>query len=224
MAPEDSVFSFTYLMDKGGVVMWPLLLCSLLSLTIVIERLIWGPKQARVIPQVILEQVLELVSRRRIEEALGLCRANKSPLARVLIAVLSNAQASKEEITQAAEQVGKRVAWELQRYLTVLGTIAAVSPLLGLLGTVFGMIKTFTAIQAVGVGNAGALAGGISEALITTAAGLTIAIPSLVFYRYFLHATKRCLSELEDSASRIMFAVENAQKTIPQVPQRENVR
>ena len=139
-----------------------------------------------------------LLAQGKMEELLGLARANKSALARLVTVAMQNAERPREQIIEALELAGRREAQRMQRFVGVIGTIAAISPLLGLLGTVWGMIKTFAVIKIHGVGNAEALAGGISEALTTTAAGLTIAIPCLVFYRYFLHETKKLVVEMEE--------------------------
>ena len=187
--------------------MLPLALCSLLALTIIIERLLWGPTRARVIPKALEEETRTLMSRGNYDELRGICKGDKSPLARIILAVLRNAGRPRSEAIEAVEVQGKREVLELQRYLSVLGTIAAVSPLLGLLGTVFGMIQTFTVIQTEGVGNASALAGGISEALITTAVGLSIAIPTLVFHRYFLQKARRLIVDIESLAVELLDKV-----------------
>ena len=185
------------LLSKGGWVMLPLIICSLAALTIIIERLIWGPTVERVLPARFRQDALELASSGRVEELAGLCRATNSAPARLLLAALSHADRSETSLRQAVEAAGKDEALKLQRFIGTLGTIAAISPLLGLLGTVFGMIETFRLIEADGVGNAAHLAGGISEALITTAAGMTIAIPTLVFHRFFLHRVRTSVAALE---------------------------
>ena len=185
------------LIERGGWVMLPLALCSLLALTVIVERCIWGPRRSRVIPDELLAQVRDLISRGRIDELMGLCRAQESPLARIVLVAARNVRRSRQEVVTAVEAVGKKEAFELQKYLPILGTIAAIAPLLGLLGTVSGMIRTFAVIKDHGVGNAPALAGGISEALLTTAVGLAIAIPTLVFHHYFRQKTRRLIVETE---------------------------
>jgi len=192
------------ILDKGGWVMYPLLLCSLLSVAIVLERFIWGPNRRRIIPQALLVEVFRLIEGKRLQELVGLCRANTSPIARIILTALQYRTRPRTELLDLLEVAGRNEALSLQRPLGALGTIAAISPLLGLLGTVFGMIETFQVIELEGVGNAAALAGGISEALITTAAGLTIAIPTLVFYRFFLQKTRKLIIEMETISIKVL--------------------
>lgn len=180
--------------------MIPLGLCSFAALTVIIERLVWGPNRRRVLPAAFLAEIDDLLSRRRFEELLGVCRVRNSALARLITTAIQHMHKPRNELRQTLESAGRREAIRLQRFLGILGTIAVISPLLGLLGTVFGMIQTFTVIQSEGIGNAAALAGGISEALITTATGLTIAIPCLVFYRFFIHQSRRLIIEMEGFA------------------------
>ena len=188
------------LFEKGGWVMIPLFLCSLLALAVIVERLIWGPSRNKVLPESLKGEIENLAQKRKFEELLGICRADKSPLSRIILTALRNIGRPRWETLEAVRVAGRNEAIEMQRYIGILGTIAAITPLLGLLGTVFGMITTFAVIETEGVGNAPALAGGISEALLTTAAGLTIAIPALVFYRHFLAKTKRLIVEMESFA------------------------
>jgi len=188
----------------GGWIMVPLAICSFAAAAVVIERLLWGPTQRRVMPDQFKNEITELLDKKRFEELLGVCRVRNSPLARLITTALQYMHKPRAVLRDHLEAAGRREAIMLQRYLGLLGTIAVITPLLGLLGTVFGMIETFGVIQSQGVGDAGALAGGISEALFTTAAGLTIAIPSLVFYRYFLHQTKRWIIEMESFALEVV--------------------
>ena len=189
--------------------MFPLLLCSFTSLALVLHRILWGPRRQHVIPSSLLKEVEHLSSLRKYEELIGICKTHPSALAQIMLAAFSNLHKPREEKIDAIELAGRRVVASLQRYLGTLGTIAAISPLLGLLGTVFGMIATFTAIQTHGVGNAPALAGGISEALITTAFGLSIAIPTLIFYRYFMHQTQSLTLEMEEIALKTLENIED---------------
>ena len=192
--------------------MLPLSLCSLLAVTVIIERLFWGPRRKRVIPPQLHSEITSLLNRRRYEELFGLCRSQSSPCARIVTTALTNIDRPRAEIIETVQSVGKQVSLELQRFLGILGTIAAVSPLLGLLGTVFGMIEVFSVIESQGLGKAPALAGGISEALITTAVGLSIAIPALVFYRFFLQKTRALIVELEALALDIVDKIEKARR------------
>jgi len=190
-------YPFIASLVKGGFVMIPLLACSLLGATVIVERLIWGPSKSRVIPEDLQREAHRLLSLGRLAELQGICRANPSPLARILLAALRDPSRSRGEIIDAMEVVGKKEAFILQKRLGILGTIAAVGPLLGLLGTVFGMISTFHVISEHGTGDPGLMATGISEALITTATGLTVAIPALLFYRFFLQRAKQLIVEME---------------------------
>ncbi len=201
LAPQHSLVS---LFEQGGYLSIPLAACSLIALAIIIERLLWGPSRKRVLPPALEQETRRLMKENKYDELRGICRAEKSPLARIILSVLRNAGRARAEAVEAVQVQGKKEVLELQRYLGVLGTIAAISPLLGLLGTVFGMIDTFTVIQDQGVGNASALAGGISQALITTAAGLSIAIPTLVFYRYFLQKAKKLVVDIESLAVELL--------------------
>jgi biopolymer transport protein ExbB len=185
-------------LSRGGWIMVPLALCSIIALAVIVERILWGPRRSRVIPKKLLDEVWALINSGRLEEIIGLCRATDAALARIIISAVKNMNKPRNEIIEAIEMAGKKESARLERFLGILGTIAAIAPLLGLLGTVFGMIKTFTVIQIEGVGQSAQLAGGISEALITTATGLTIAIPTLIFYRYFLHEAKKITLEMEE--------------------------
>ncbi len=184
---------------KGGIFMVPILACSVIGLAVCFERA-WMLRASRNVPRDLARRVEDLFRRGQVEEAMALCRRSRSPLARVLMAALKNAGLERDAVKEAVQEVGRREAAHLERYVGVLGTVANVSPLLGLLGTVSGMIKAFTVISVEGVGNPASLAGGISEALITTAAGLTVAIPAFVAYRYFLGKVDRIVLELEQHA------------------------
>jgi biopolymer transport protein ExbB len=164
--------------------MVPIILCSIIALAIIGERL-WSLQRKRIIPKHLVAQIWQLHTKGQLSAEQVSTVRKSSPLGRVLASGLANLQHEREVMKESIEETGRHVVHELERYLNALGTIAAISPLLGLLGTVIGMIKVFSVITAEGVGNPAVLAGGISEALITTAAGLSVAIPSLMFYRYF---------------------------------------
>ena len=135
-----------------------------------------------------------------------------SPLGQILAAGITSHRRGRDVMKESIEEVANQVVHELERYLNTLGTVAAITPLLGLLGTVIGMIKVFTAIQLEGTGNAAVLAGGISEALITTAAGLTVAIPSLFFHRYFQRKIDELVIYMEQEALKLVEVL-NADRT-----------
>jgi biopolymer transport protein ExbB len=194
------VFEFV---KSGGWLMLPIILCSIVALGIVIERFLVLQRK-KVMPDHLMRQILQLHQENRLDKAdLGKLRSS-SPLGRILAAGLVNREHSKEVMKESIEEVGRQVVHDLDRYLNTLGTIASISPLLGLLGTVIGMIKVFSVIVTAGVGDPGVLAGGISEALITTATGLSVAIPSLMFHRYFSGLIDRLVLGMEEQALKLV--------------------
>ena len=191
------------LVKSGGFLIWPLLLCSIISLAIIAERF-WSLQTKRIISTNLVIRVWDW-NKRGVLNAHQIEKLRKdSPLGRVLAAGLVNRKHDREVMKESIEEVGRHVAHDLERYLNTLGTIASISPLLGLLGTVVGMIKVFAVITAQGVGNPGVLAEGISEALITTAVGLTVAIPSLMFYRYFRGRVDELVVTMEQEALKMV--------------------
>lgn len=183
--------------------MLPIILCSIAALAIIAER-IWSLRRRRICPRHLVEQIWTWAKRGRLDAArLSAIRAS-SPLGRVLAAGLANRHHSRDIMKASIEDTGRHVVHELERYLNTLGTIAAVSPLLGLLGTVIGTIRVFQAISSVGTGNPQVLSGGISTALLTTAGGLIVAIPSLMFYRYFRGRIDTIVVEMEQEALKMV--------------------
>ena len=183
--------------------MVPIIACSVIAFAIIAERL-WTLRVKRVIPRQLVAQVWDQAKHKKLDvERLQALRAG-SPLGRILAAGLMNRNASREIMKEAIEDTGRHVVHELERYLNTLGTIASISPLLGLLGTVIGMIQVFSAITTQGVGNPAALAGGISQALITTAAGMSVAIPALMAYRYFRGKVNMLVIRMEQQALRMV--------------------
>jgi biopolymer transport protein ExbB len=194
------------LFQAGGWVMWPILGCSIVALGIVGERL-WVLQLRSVIPPGLAEQVREHVTQGRAATLdLDALRAG-SPLGRVLAAGLVNREHDWAVIRESIEEAGRHVVHDLSRYLNMLGTLAAITPLLGLYGTVLGMIETFGAISAAGVGDAHALAGGISVALLTTAFGLSVAIPTLILYRYLRGRVEVLVVQMEQEAIALVDAL-----------------
>jgi len=191
------------LVQAGGWLMVPILLCSVIAAAICVERF-WTLRTAQIAPRNLLAQVWDWIknndmdSRKLRELRLG------SPLGQILAAGITNHRRGREQMKEAIEEVANQVVHEMERYLNTLGTVAAIAPLLGLLGTVIGMIKVFTSIKLEGTGNAAVLAGGISEALITTAAGLTVAIPSLFFYRFFQRRVDELVISMEQEALKLV--------------------
>jgi len=191
------------MVQAGGWLMLPILLCSVIALAIVGERF-WSLQTRRITPPNLVAQVWQWHKAGQLDEQHIQALAKNSPLGRILAAGLVNRHHPREIMKEAIEDVGRQVVHELDRYLNTLGTVAAVTPLLGLLGTVIGMIKVFSAIMAHGVGNPEVLAGGISQALITTAAGLSVAIPSLIFYRYFRGKVNALVLKMEEEALKML--------------------
>src|SRR5262245_5074880 len=162
----------------GGPMMWPIILCSIIAAAIVLERL-WTLQDKRVLPRELTQKVWQLIETNQVNDKVIGALEQNSPLGRVLAAGLKNRNRPREVLMQRLEDTGRHVIHELERFLNTLGTIAGVSPLLGLLGTVTGIIKSFNAIQAGGMGDPRALSGGIAEGLICTAGGLVVAIPAV---------------------------------------------
>ncbi len=183
--------------------MLPILACSVMALGIVFERF-WILRSARVLPPKLLGQIWEWVKNDELDQTRIDAVYDSSPLGRILAAGLNNRDHSREIMKESIEDTGRHVAHELERFIDGLGTIAAITPLLGLLGTVLGMIKVFTVITTSGVGSPGELAGGISQALITTAAGLSVAIPALIFHRVFRAKVEGLVVGMEEESLKLV--------------------
>jgi biopolymer transport protein ExbB len=193
-------------MIAGGWLMWPIAACSVIATAIVIERA-WTLRRRRVMPTHLITRIWQLHRVNQLtDESIEAIR-EASPLGRMLAAGLVNRHHSREVMKEAIADTGRHVVAELERFLNTLGTIAAIAPLLGLLGTVFGMIQIFSVIQSAGNGNVGLLAGGISVALLTTAAGLCVAIPALMFHRYFDGRVDQLAIEMEEQALRLVEVI-----------------
>jgi biopolymer transport protein ExbB len=191
------------LVKAGGWLMVPIILCSIVAMAIIIERL-WVLRIRRVLPENLVAQVWQMHRSSQLTTSHINTLRKGSPLGRILVAGLINRSHSREVMKEAIEEVGRQVVHELERYLNTLGTIASITPLLGLLGTVIGMIKVFSAIVTAGVGNPAVLASGISEALLTTAAGLFVAIITLSFYRYFSGKVEKLVIAMEEQALKMV--------------------
>jgi biopolymer transport protein ExbB len=190
----------------GGWLMLPLILCSVVAVAITAERL-WSLQRKRVLPSELSGKVASWVDRRQLDARHVKALQESSPLGQILAAGVVHRDATREVMKESIEDTGRHVVHDLERFLNTLGTIAAITPLLGLLGTVIGMVKVFAAITAQGVGNPAVLAGGISEALITTATGLSIAIPTLIVYRYFRRRVDTLVLEMEQEAIELVAAL-----------------
>ena len=191
--------------------MLPIIFCSIVSISIIAERF-WSLRREKVLPNNLVATVWKSIiqdtmTRTDIEEL-----SKGSALGQILSAGLMNRNETRERIKEVIEERGREVVHDMERYLNTLGTIASISPLLGLLGTVIGMISVFAAITTHGVGDPAALAGGISQAMITTAAGLTVAIFSLVFYRYFRRKVDSIVVVMEREAIKMVDVLHNNRK------------
>jgi len=191
------------LIKAGGWVMWPLILCSIAALAIIGERL-WSLQKKSVIPPELLSQVKSWLERKELDESRMNLLRDSSPLGRVLAAGLANRMHEHQILKEAIEDAGRHVLPDLERYLNTLGTVAAIAPFLGLLGTVLGMIKMFAGIGSHGLGDPSIVAEGISQALVATASGLVVAIPSLMFYRYLRGRVDELTVDLEQEALKLV--------------------
>ncbi|HIF54314.1 MAG: MotA/TolQ/ExbB proton channel family protein [Methylococcales bacterium] len=191
------------LIKNGGWLMLPIMLCSITAMGIVAERF-WSLQRKKILPPALVAQIWRLEKDHNLNEPSIRRIKMSSPLGSILAAGLLNRHHGREMMKISIEEAGRQVVHELERFLNTLGTIASITPLLGLLGTVVGMIKVFAAIMIHGVGDPSLLAGGISEALLTTAAGLTVAIPSLIFHRYFERLVDEYVLNMEEEALKLI--------------------
>jgi len=191
------------LIRNGGWLMLPIILCSIGAMGIVAERF-WSLRRKNILPPDLVPYIWRKVKADKLDDAEIRRIRLSSPLGTILASGLINSRHGREMMKTSIEETGRQVIHELEHFLNSLGTIASVTPLLGLLGTVVGMIKVFAAIMIHGVGDPGILAGGISEALITTAAGLTVAIPSLIFHRYFERLVDEYVLNMEEEALKLI--------------------
>jgi len=202
------------IIKAGGPVMWPIIALSVLAAAILLERL-WSLQERRIIPPELREKVWKLVETGQLTDRHIAALAQNSALGQILAAGLSNRNRPREYIKEAIEDTGRHVVHELERFLNMLGTIAAVSPLMGLLGTVTGIIVAFNAITHTGVGDPKALSGGIGQALISTAAGLIVAIPSLMGYRYLRGRVDELVIAMEKEALKLVHSLDQIRAIDP---------
>ena len=194
------------LLTAGGWLIAPLLLCSVVALAICIERL-WTLNPRKVAPPDLLNEVWSWIKGNQLDAAHIKQLRQTSPLGRLLATGLSNSRHGRDIMKESIEETAGHVVHDLERYINTLGTIAVISPLLGLLGTVVGMIKVFSQIMAQGTGNANMLAGGISEALVTTAVGLCVAIPAMFMYRHFNRRIDGIVVTMEQETIKLVDAL-----------------
>lgn len=183
--------------------MWPLFICSAIAIAIIAERF-WSLQSSRISPPELIAHIWQWLKDDKVDDNRIKALQDNSPLGQILAAGLASRNSTREITKESIEDIGRHVTLSLEQNLNTLGTIAAITPLLGLLGTVIGMIKVFAVITTEGVGNPETLAGGISEALITTAMGLVVAIPSLIFYRYFRGKVNVLVVDMEEKAIKLI--------------------
>jgi biopolymer transport protein ExbB len=194
------------LIQSGGLLMIPIIFCSVLAMAIIVERF-WTLRKNKILPPEMVSQVWKLAKAKKMD-ALTLKRLkDSSPLGTILATGLMNRGFGRELMKEAIAESGRQVAHKMERFLNTLGTIATITPLLGLLGTVVGMIKVFAAIVSHGVGDPAVLAGGISEALTTTAAGLAVAIPCVIFHRYFDRLVDEYVLNMEEESLKLIEVI-----------------
>ncbi len=191
------------LIKAGGLLMWPIMLCSVIAMAIIGERLL-SLRQKKIAPKNLVALVWQWQNAGHLDKKRINNLRKSSPLGTILAAGLVNRNHSREIMKESIEETGRHIAHDMEHFLSTLGTIASISPLLGLLGTVIGMIKVFTVITSLGVGDPSVLSEGISEALITTAAGLTVAIPSLMFHRFFRGKIDGLIITMEQEALKMV--------------------
>jgi len=194
------------IIQSGGWLMLPILFCSVLAAAICVERL-WSLQRSRILPKNLLAQTWNSLKQDEFDQQRTRDLRAGSPLGHVLAAGISNTKRGREIMKEAMEEATTQINHDLERYLTALGVIASIAPLLGLLGTVVGMIDVFDSLMLEGAGNANVLAGGISTALITTAAGMSVAIPALIFHRFFLRRVDELVVDVEQESSKLVDMV-----------------
>jgi biopolymer transport protein ExbB len=200
------------IIKSGGWMMLPIILCSITAMAIIVERF-WALQRKKILPPELVAQVWKLSHEQKLDDVTLRHLKYSSPLGCILAAGLANRHHGRKFMKECIEETGRKVVHDLERFLNPLGTIAAIGPLLGLLGTVFGMIDIFSSLMLHGAGNPAALAGGISVALITTASGLTVAIPSLIFHRYFERLVDEYVVIMEEESLKLIDLLHEDRKT-----------
>ena len=195
---------------KGGIIMWPILLCSVLGLAVIVDRYV-VLRKARINIPAFMVRIRGLLKKRDIAGAINYCIEEKSPVANIIRKGLKKYKLGHERIKESIENAGTQEVVKLEKGLSVLATVAGVAPLLGFLGTVTGMISAFMRIEDLaGAANPSDLAGGIWEALVTTAFGLMVGIPALAFYNYFLNKVKRLVADMETVANDVVDVIQDS--------------
>lgn len=204
-------------LTRGGPVMVPIIAGSVIALAVFLERW-WSTQRKRILPDAFLTRIEALVAARDLDAATRACKEADNPMARILGVALANVGRGRAQLKETVEEAGKYEGAELERRVEVVGTIAAIEPLMGLLGTVFGMIGVFQKVEEMGLGNPSGFAAGIWEALITTAAGLSIGIPAFIAYKLLLARAERLLLEMEVRTLAIIDALDGATPRDPTPP------
>ncbi|NIA15594.1 MAG: MotA/TolQ/ExbB proton channel family protein [Nitrospiraceae bacterium] len=197
------------MLKQGGLLMWPIAVCSLVAATIIIERFI-ALRRSAVIEPCLQELVDDYPGEQGADAALALCRRSRASFARIVEQVILTRHLGHAQSIEAVHAAGRTQLSALERGLTLLEIIAGISPLLGLLGTVLGMVTVFNAITAQGIGDPQVLSSGISEALATTVAGLVVAIPSLAFHSLLSRRVDDLGAEMQNAATRLAYEVRAA--------------
>ncbi len=198
------------IIQAAGWPIWPLLIASVIALALIIERMIYL-RRAKILPPQLLDEVVRVYHNGKITKEVIDKLEQNSPLGTVLAAALRNANAPREVMKESIEEAGRGVAHTLERFLTTLGTIASLAPLMGLFGTVVGMIEIFGAQNATGT-NPAQLAHGISVALYNTGFGLAIAMPSMIFYRHFRALVDSFVIDMEQQSVKLVDIMHGARK------------
>ena len=193
----------SYILFSGGLIIWPILLLSIISLAIIIEKS-WNLARDMVLPRDLTKDIISQIEKKSLTNEMKEKMAYDSIQGTIFFGLLEEKIKSKTNLRLRAEEIGRFEINKLEKFMTLLGTIASVSPILGLLGTVTGMISIFSNLLVVGTNSIGPLAGGIAEALVTTAAGLIVAIPSLIFYRSFNRTIDNYSLELEEESNKLI--------------------
>ncbi len=201
------------LLRAGGYIMYPIVLCSLAAFVICVERS-WSLRRSRITPKHLVAQVWSWIKNNQLDKTRLKKLKDSSPLGEILAAGLVNHAHGRETMKESIQDAGRQATINLEKYLNTLGTIAQITPLLGLLGTVIGMIRVFTVITVQGTGDSGALAGGISEALITTATGLIIGIPALIFHRHYERKVDELVVAMEQEALKMVEVLHGERETL----------
>lgn len=202
---------------QGGIIMWPILLCSVIGLAIVIDRFL-VIRKAKINVPAFMVRLRSFIKNKDIGGAIAFCMQEKSPIANMVRKGLKKFGLGHERVKEAIENGGRQEVNKLEKGLSVLATIAGVAPLIGFLGTVTGMIQAFMTIEDLaGAANPSDLAGGIWEALTTTAFGLIVGIPALAFYNYFLSAVKRFVSDMETVANDVVDTIQDSSMAVTDI-------